>query len=254
MEINFPQGIAAVVLGLICFFGSIYVVVALNTGWRFGYWLSSACFGGLMLFLSTFWLITALGPRGAEPVWIPVAAAEETVSQATVGEQTLSSTGEYPGGGWEPAGDADGIAEGESDALTSAVTSCLSTPEEDLPEQIAETCTTAQGFLPASDDVPRIEGIAVVAVNDFRDVEFTTEDGTQLGQVTVVPITRDPRLAEDPEVGIPVGDAFRVVAYHDLGSLRLPALASFVLSVLYFAVHLWGLNRAEKRKLSPVAA
>jgi len=34
---NFPQGMIAVILAIICFYGMTYVVVALNTGWRFVY-------------------------------------------------------------------------------------------------------------------------------------------------------------------------------------------------------------------------
>jgi hypothetical protein len=43
------------------------------------------------------------------------------------------------------------------------------------------------------------------------------------------------------------------VAVLNKGALRQPAYGSLFLFLLYTGFHLWGLNRAEKRKLSPVA-
>ena len=39
MELNSWPGFFAVILALISFYGMTYLVVALNLGWRFGYWV-----------------------------------------------------------------------------------------------------------------------------------------------------------------------------------------------------------------------
>lgn len=252
MEVNHPVGLVAVILALIVFHGSIYAVVSLNVGWRFGYWLTSAAMGGLMLFLSIFWVLTALGPRGEEPNWIPLAADPQQIGQVDLEEQTFTSPAQYPGGGWAEAEEESSLAQ-QIDPVTSSLSNCLTASPEALGEEFREACEGAQELLPAKEDLPTFEGVAVVMQPDFRDIRFTEEGGTQLAQVTVLPVTRDPRVADDPEEGEPVGDPFRMVAYFDPGSLRLPALVGLLLSVAYFGFHLWGLNRAERRKLSPIA-
>lgn len=254
MEINHPAGLIAVLLGIICFLGSIYVVIALNVGWRFGYWLASAAFGGLMLFVSIFWVLTGLGPQGQQATWVPLAVDEAQLGEVTLDDTTFETPQRYPDGPWAPAEEAEGgFSPEEADAVGSSLQNCLTAPVEDLGESQQEMCGRAQELLPAEDDLPRIAGQTVAMQPNLTDVRFVVEDGTKLAGTTVVPITNDPRVAEDPDVGEPVGDPFLMVSYFDPGSLRFPAVMSTVLFGLYFAFHLRGLNRAEKQKLSPVA-
>lgn len=247
MEINHPQAIAAVILAVISFYGMTYVVIALNTGWRFGYWLAGASFGVLMVLMSIFWITTALGPRGAEPKWIPVASGADKISQASVGEQRLTAPSQYPTGAWRPAS-ADAVETGE---FESAVTTCLTTKPDSLPEEDKEACEAAQEFMPATKEIPVIDGTVVAVTPELADVRFAEDGGATLAQATVLPLTRDPRVADDPEKGEALADPFLMLAVRDEGSLRLPAYASLLIFALFAAFHLWGLHRAEQRKLSP---
>lgn len=253
MEINHPVGIIAVLLGILTFLGSIYVVVALNVGWRFGYWLSSAAFGGLMIFISIFWILTGLGPQGEAATWVPLAVDDAQLGEVTLDDTTYETPERYPDGPWAPAEEAEGFAPQEADAVGSSLKNCLTAPVEDLEGAQQEMCERAQELLPAEEDLPKVAGQTVAMQPKLIDVRFVVEEGTKLAGTTVVPITRDPRIAEDPDVGEPVGDPFLMVSYFDPGSLRLPAVMSTLIFGLYFAFHLWGLNRAEKQKLSPVA-
>lgn len=251
MEINSWPGLIAVILAIICFYATTYAVIALNVGWRFGYWLSSASFGALMVLLSIFWIVNPVGPRGTEPRWIPLAAASEEISQATYGDASFSSPAQYPGGTWqEPTGD---LAE-QRDPLSSAVATCITTNPETIPEGEREPCTAAQELMPPDEEIPVIEGSAVSVTPEVTEVRFNEENGATLGQATVVPLTHDPRVAEDPDAGEPMGDPFRLVMIFDEGSIRLPAYGSLAVFVLYAGFHLFGLHRAEQRKMSPVAA
>ncbi len=248
MELNSPAGAIAVILAVISFYGTTYLVIALNVGWRFGYWLSSACFGALMVMLSIFWLINPVGPRGAEPIWNPVGAARETISQVQLEGASLSSPAQYPAGPWRAATEDDTE---QRDALGSAISNCLSADPEGLPEIEAETCADAQALLPPDEDIPVLEGAAVAVTNEVTNLRFTEEGGKLLGQATIIPLTSDPRVADDPEEGEQLGDPFLIVAVFDEGSILIPPIWSLVIFLLYFAFHLWGLNRAEKKKLSP---
>jgi hypothetical protein len=103
--------------------------------------------------------------------------------------------------------------------------------------------------MPEDEDIPVLDGAAVAVTPRVANIRFAEESGT-LGQALVTPITRDPRVSKDPQ-GEALAPSFRVVAAYDEGSLRFPAYWSLVLFSLFTAFHLWGLNRAEKRKLNP---
>ncbi len=251
MELNSWPGLIAVLLAILSFYITTYAVIALNVGWRFGYWLVSACFGALMVLLSIFWVVNPVGPRGTEPRWIPVAASAESIAAVTYEEQSFSSAGQYPSGAWQPPS-GNLVAEGE--ALSSSIATCISTDPESLPEVEREPCSAAQELMPPDEEIPVIEGAAVSVQGDVSEVRFTEENGATLGQVTVTPITNDPRVADDPEAGEALGEPFKILTVLDKGSIRLPAFGSLTIFVIYAAFHLYGLHRAEKRKMSVVAA
>jgi hypothetical protein len=251
MELNSWPGAFAVILAVISFYGMTYVVIALNVGWRFGYWLSSACFGALMVLLSIFWIVNPVGPRGEEPKWVPLAAARDEIKQASMGDQTFSSASQYPSGSWHPAEEGDTE---QTDAFSSAVATCVSTAPDKLVAEEREPCEAAQKLMPAKEDIPVIEGSAVAITPESSEVRFAEENGAMLAQATVTPITHDPRVAkENPEEGEAMGASFLLVAVLNKGSIVLPAYFSLVIWVIYAGFHLLGLHRAEQRKLSPVA-
>jgi hypothetical protein len=251
MALNSWPGLMAIILAIISFYGMTYVVIALNTGWRFGYWIAGATFGALMVMLSIFWIANPVGPRGEEARWVPLAAASDRISQVTFGEKSLSTPSQYPGGPWEPAAQGDTV---QGDALSSAITNCITTLPKKLEKDLKKACLAAQGLMPPKDSIPVIEGSAVAIQSEAKDIRFATDGGALLGQATVVPTTHDPRVAKDPIKGRPMGDAFRLLAVYNKGSLRVPPFVSLFLWGIFFAFHLWGLSRAERRKLSPIAA
>lgn len=250
MELNSWPGLIAVLLAILSFYVTTYAVIALNVGWRFGYWLSSATFGALMVLLSIFWIVNPVGPRGEEPRWIALAADQGRIERASFGEQQFTSPGRFPSSPWlSPSG----ALAAQSDPLTSAVTNCISTDPENLPEEEREACEAAQELMPPEEDIPVLEGTAVAVQPEVTELRFTEDSGATLGQAVVSPITHDPRVAEDAEQGEALGEDFRLLLIFDEGSIRLPAYGSLLVFVIYTAFHLFGLHRAEQRKLSPAA-
>lgn len=250
-----PEGILIAVGSVLLFHGSVYMVLALNTGWRFAYWLSGASMGALAIILTSFWLMTALGPRGNEPEWVPVAASANSIESVSVDEQNLNSPSAYPGGGWEQASKESDKLFLQNDAVKSAVGACLDATEtqiEEYEEPLASVCPSAQALLPVTNTIPRIEGVAVALTKHVTEIRFNEEGGVLLSTVTIRPITLDPRLTTDKD-GLEIAPAFQMTAYRDPGSLRFPAWKYFIGAILYFAFHMLGLSRAEKRQLSPVA-
>jgi hypothetical protein len=250
--INYPQGLIAVILAVISFYGMTYVVISLNVGWRFGYWLASACLYALMFMMSIFWLQTGLGPRGAEASWIPIAVSRTPIAQATLKGKPLQTPGSYPGAPWAPGTKANKL-DAEPDEVSSAIADCLTTPPDAIHGPQKSTCKEGQSLLPSARQIPVIEGSPVAVIPDVRDLKFATDNGALVAIGNVVPVTRDPRVAKDLKNGKALGPAFYILLVKDKGSLRLPPLMSCVIFGALLAIHLAGLNRAEKRKLSPVA-
>jgi hypothetical protein len=252
MGLDHPNGLIAVILAVVSFYGATYVVIALNVGWRFGYWLSSAALYALMFMMSIFWLQTGLGPRGKEATWVPIATSRAPMTQATFKEKPLQSVGSYPSSPWEPGSKANKL-DAEPDQVGSAIQDCLTTEPEEITGPQKETCEQGQELLPSEDRIPVIDGSAVAVLPEVQNLRFTTDNGALVAMGKVAPLTRDPRVAKDLRKGQEMGPPFYVLLAKDKGSLRLPPLMSCLIFGLLLGVHLLGLNRAEKQKLSPVA-
>lgn len=254
MGLDHPNGLIAVILALVSFMGMTYVVMALSMGWRFAYWLSSAVFYALMLMMSIFWLQTGLGPRGAESAWVPVAASRTPITQARFEDKPLQTAGSYPSAPWEPGTKANKL-DAEPERVSSANQDCLTTDPEAISGEHKEICEQGQALLPSEERIPVIDGSAVAVLPELQDLEFARDEGALLAMGKVVPITRDPRIARGPEArtGREMGPPFYVLFVKDEGSVRLPPFMSCLIFAALLAVHLVGLNRAEKKKLSPVA-
>lgn len=281
-QAGFPA-LLVLLIGILVFHGSVYLLVALNLGWRFGYWVTGATMGGLMLFLSVFWITNALGPRGEEPLWYPIATAKQAVGSVEWSGKTLTEPASYPGGAWKTAEKPTDPLSVQVDAIKAAISNCVSfgdeTKVEEAKTEIAklggptrnllegrfgketrlkrelETCEQASSFLPSEDEIPKIDGQPASVVQDVTDIRFAEESGLLLGEVTVVPNTYDKRVTGDPEGLKPlrVGEPFKILAYRDPGSLRYPSFVYLFLSTVWLLFHLWGLSRAERKKLTPVA-
>lgn len=68
------KGILTVAVGVAILMGSVYLIVATNTGARLGMLLSLGSLFGFLSILTLYWWITppGIGPRGTDPSWHPV--------------------------------------------------------------------------------------------------------------------------------------------------------------------------------------
>jgi hypothetical protein len=252
MGLTYPQGLIAVVLAVICFYGMTYVVIALNVGWRFGYWISGAVLFALLFMMAIFWLETGLGPRGTEANWIPLATSASPITQGTLKGRPLQTPGSYPSSPWAPGTKANKL-DAEPDEVSSAVQDCLTTTPDQLPPAQKTPCSGGQNLMPPQDKIPVLSGSPVAVVPDVRNLKFATDGGAILAIGQVYPITKDPRLTSDLKLGKQLGPPFYILLVKDKGSLRMPPFAAFLIFGALLAVHLLGLHRAEQRKVSVVA-
>jgi hypothetical protein len=66
------RGILVVVVGVVVLMGSIYLIIATNSGARAGLLIALAGLFGWMFLMGTVWWIYGIGLKGRDPAWMPV--------------------------------------------------------------------------------------------------------------------------------------------------------------------------------------
>ena len=108
MDPVFLKGLAAFLTMVVVFIGSVWLLTSMILGVRMGYFVTASCFFGVMILLSLIWLVTALGPKGAEgfvgklgedTTWHAIGTGEElSAVESEFGNFDFS---DYPDGDWE---------------------------------------------------------------------------------------------------------------------------------------------------------
>jgi hypothetical protein len=211
------KGVAVVLMGVIVFIGSVYLVLTAVLGRWLGYLVLMVSFSGWMIMLSALWAFgfysqgpdtpVNLGPRGAEPTWIPLLAATDRTSPR------YAAFRQYPEGPWkEPKGQ-----EAEVQSVSGIVSEFLAD------EANAEL------------EIPHTDPTAVTGV-DFAvdDVRFAEDEGVQ--------------LAVAQAHFLDGGPLWTVSLYHDEGSVPRYSYMFLAGSVILFAIHLPLLDIAERKR------
>jgi hypothetical protein len=214
------KGVLVTAMGFIIFVGCVYVLLAAVFGRRMGILVLTVAFSGWMVVLSAVWLFgfwsqgpgtkTNLGPRGAEPAWVPLESA------ADVSSPEYPVIEEYPEGPWTPPSP-------NLDASVQSVTSAVQTfLTEQANERIGVTETEPGAF----------------ATTDFsvEDIRFATaaDDKTSLAAARAFYNGGGPTIT--------------VLLYHDSGSIPRYSLMFLAGSTLVFLGSLPLLDRAEKQR------
>ena len=66
------RGILTVIIGVVVFLGSIYLILLTNLGVRLGFLVTLAGLAGWMALMGLAWMIYGIGLKGPEPSWEPV--------------------------------------------------------------------------------------------------------------------------------------------------------------------------------------
>lgn len=225
MDLVFIEGVAAVVSGLIVFVGSVWLLLTVIMGARLGYFVTASVTLGFIFIMTLVWSYgTPLGPVGQMPEWNGVDLNEDA-SQLEFGPAA-----QYPDEPWEVP------AEDDTEALTKAA-ELESAAVDYLAEQIGEK--KGGEFLAEAD--------AQVQADSSR---LYSEGEDEYGALTLEASTSAIEKAKeaDPDQDVTPEDATMVVVMkydpgNPLGKARMIAGGTF----LVFALHLFGLSRAERK-------
>jgi hypothetical protein len=212
------KGVGVTLMGFILFVGSVYLVLTAVLGRWMGYLVLMVSFSGWMIVLSAMWAFgfysqgpdtpVNLGPRGAEPAWVPLLASTGETSDRY---QAFRSYPEEPWREPEPGETAD------VQSVSGIVTDFLA-EEANAELEIPHTDPTA------------LTGVDF-AVDDLR---FATVGGTPLAVAQA-------HLLDG-------GPLWTVSLYHDEGSVPRYSYMFLAGSVILFVVHLPLLDRAERKR------
>jgi hypothetical protein len=212
------KGAGVVLMAFILFVGSVYLILTAVLGRWMGYLVVMVSFSGWMILLSALWAFgffsqgpdtpVNLGPRGAEPSWIPLLASTGETSDR------YEAFRSYPGEPWkEPASGASA----EVQSVTGIVTDFLA-------EQANEEL-----------EIPHTDPSAVTGVEfAVDDLHFATVGGTE--------------LAVAQAHFLDGGPLWTVSLYHDEGSVPRYSYMFLAGSVILFAIHLPLLDIAERKR------
>lgn len=272
------RGILAVGVGVVVLMGSVYLLLATNTGNRLGFLLALTGFFGWMAIMGTIWWIYGIGMQGAAPSWEVVEynagdvdqAVTERVSElelaglpqdddgvdyeamATLAEEDpdafseLNARFEEDSNGWRwlPASDA---ARGEAEATVSA----------ELPE-----CSTCNFGIENPADF-LVLGAFEVGGKEGLPEEPTRWDRIKTEVVSALTIKNPEHYAviqvqkvirQEPEPGQapptpeadPAEPVISVVMLRDIGDKRFPSAMITIGSSLIFALLCWVLHQRER--------
>lgn len=254
------RGILTVIIAVVVFCGSVYLLLGTNVGARLGFLLSIAGLAAWMASMGAIWWAYGLGLKGRDPTW----AVANGVNLMRSSDQL-----------------------GQSHIINKNLTITLD-PNASYPEQAAAAADQLQAagwHLLAEDDPQRGQAIAsadeiiqqefelyaagdYIAVNVFDRggeawpkisdaVDFTALRHTpHYALVEIVPVVEqrtEPGRA--PATPVPDDDAPReyVLMVRDLGSKRQPATFLTLGSGLIFGATCWMLHRRDKVVATNVA-
>lgn len=98
MDPVFVKGVLALVLSLVVFIGSVWLLLAMVVGVRMGYLVTATTLFGIMVILSGMWTANTLGPKGPETTWHAVGAGPDISEVSANGESY--DVADYPEGEW----------------------------------------------------------------------------------------------------------------------------------------------------------
>lgn len=243
------RGIVIVAVGVLVLMGSVYLLLATNTGARLGFVIAAAGLFGWMTVMGVVWTVFGIGIKGEEPHWQPLELISGDLSQSTV-----PATRGFPRG-WKkiPRGDpALADAEASSDAVLAA--SGGEGGGEGGGSEGEGSGESGGGEAGGGSEEKKLRvDPPFQKKEDYELVDayrkggetwfFTLRHRPHYAVLQVKPAESAPASEKDPTVT-------SVVMIRNLGNLRAPSFFFTVFSAIFFGVCCYALHRRDKEALA----
>lgn len=243
-------GVLSVLISVVMLCGSVYLLLATNTGVRLGFLLAWTGFFGYMVLLGLTWWVYAIGLIGDAPVWevdetlqgdgLAFAQEEEVrlLPAVPVGESVTLPIGAED---WNVLADDD-PARGE--ALSIANETLAEDPllVELFGQPGAEDFIVSAVFQTGGDRYPSIFGYDGKPLGWFGEPNRLVIQGQPATQAAAL----DLNAAPPPRVADPDQPVISVVLTRNLGNVRFPPFLVTLASTIAFAVGVYLLHQRDK--------
>ncbi len=272
------RGLLSVGVGVVVLMGSVYLILATNTGNRLGFLLAATGFFGWMAIMGILWWIYGIGMLGASPSWEVVEYNANQTSQAVTEKvqdldlsvlpqgddgvdyglitdlfendpeqyKALENDLEDATGGWEflaPSNPARGEAEATVSAQLPECSTCNFGIESPA-DYIVLGAFEVGGKAGLPDDPSRWDRIRtqVVSALTIKNPErYAVVQVQKVVEQELVPGEAPPTPIADVDEPI-----ISVVMLRDIGDRRFPSAVITISSLLIFGLLCWVLHQRER--------
>lgn len=264
------RGALIVVTAFVILPGSVYLLLATNTGAKLGFLLAAAGFFGWMAVMGWIWVVYGIGIKGDPPTW----KVEEVVTGNVTENGTTEEAKGFPQG-WRKLPPGDAIL---GDATASA--DKVLAPSEGEEEKGGGDEAPIVPVFDSLEEYVAIGGYAKGGENywipggGLASETSIGNDGTNIfskaverlkrgpfhaphyAVIQVAPIIKQPSLggAPPPPAGDPTKPTVSVVMVRDLGNLRFPSLMVAISMSIVFLLVVSALHRRDKELMASRAA
>ncbi len=239
------RGASIVLAGTFVLMGSVYMLLATNTGARIGFLLAVAGLSGWMAVMGAVWMVFGIGLKGDDPQWRILEVVTGEVAQAT--EEAVAGFPE----GWkvlEP-GDAE-LADAQAAAdhvLAPAAAEADDHGEEGGGAKVEEEFESPFN---KTEDYVLLDGYR----KGGEDYFFTLRHRPHYAMVRVKPSFFDTAPAGlKPQADL-TAPTTSVVMIRDLGNLRFPPFLFMLASSIIFGVTCYSLHQRDREIMRQRAA
>ena len=256
------RGVLIVIISVVTFCGSVYLILATNLGARLGFLVALAGLAGWMMLMGIIWMFYGIGLKGPEPSWEAIPGRTvlqdidslyaagvfdrslEVPEDLSFPEQAELAAAHFEEEGWVPLEESDpGFGQASATAA----------------ELLEETDTFAAGEFRAV-NVFDTGGERYPMIGSFDLLAFRHKPHYAVVEVApLVPTRVEPGRAPAPAMIDETRQHQYVYMIRDLGARRQPAFFLTLGSGLVFLVLCWLLHRRERvlttnRETLPVPA
>lgn len=245
------RGAVIVLTAVLILPGSVYLLLATNTGSRLGFILAVAGLSGWLFLMSLIWMVLGIGLKGRANSWV----AEEIVT-GEASQSTIDAMDDFPEGKWKllkPTDKALADAQAAADqVLAPATAQAASHGEAGQPEE--------PKFPPpftAPDKYVHLRGYETGGDNELFTIgkhKFYFRHSPHYAVIQV----QEARPKPEGDISKPVADTSKplttVVMLRDLGSVRLPPFILLLCTGTIFFVTCYVLHQRDKEIMQARAA
>ncbi|HEV7888463.1 MAG TPA: hypothetical protein VGO92_12965, partial [Acidimicrobiales bacterium] len=241
------RGALIVLTAILILPGSVYLLLATNSGPRLGFLLAVAGLSGWLAIMGIVWMVFGIGLKGREPSWKP----KELITGSLQSRVTVDAMSDFPNG-WkvlDPSNPKRGDVQSAADRILvpSSAAPAHGEAKPPTPEQVARFGSPFK----ATVDYVVVNAYEKGGDNYLFKIgrhKFTLRHSTHYAVAQVQPVicTGPPTCATADLKPDPTKPVTTLIMVRDLGSVRFPPFLIALASLLVFAVTCSALHERDK--------